>query len=90
MNLGIIGNQDVVVAGGFRIIENNGKDITIVTEIRILDIAKKKVIAEFIMKGPADDRLWNTVDAMTQKIADEMKSVLPNKNEWDPKRIFRI
>lgn len=85
MNIGLLGSQDVVISGGFRVDDANPNKISIQTEIRIFDIAKKKAIADFSMKGPADDRIWDTIASISGRIVNEMKPVLPNKDEWKKK-----
>lgn len=80
MNLGLLAKQDVVISGGFWI-KIKG-DITIFSRIRILDIAKKEVVTEFMETGPADSRIFDTVDRIAARISKEAKAILPTKEEW--------
>jgi hypothetical protein len=57
MNLGLLTQQDIVICGGFRIVKKKGDRI--VTQVRILDLQKKKAIAEFEVEGPADASILN-------------------------------
>lgn len=93
MNLGLLAKQDIVISGGYRILtetQTTGKGkrrkketvATIVTNVRILDISKKKTIAEFVEKGPADNRIWDSVAKIAERITEEAKAVLPSKEEW--------
>ena len=65
---------------------NSGADfgnvIRIKTSVRILDISKKQVIADFTETGPADDRIFNTIGKIADRIAKEARVVLPNKETW--------
>ncbi len=80
MNLGLLARQDVVISGGFRI--EGKKNMQIITRVRIIDIAQKKFIADFEEKGPADNRIFDTVDRIAAKIVEKSRSVLPTKEQW--------
>lgn len=80
MNLGLLSGQDVVIAGGFRV--EGQRKLTIITDVSILDISNKKVIAEFQEKGPADNRIFTTLDRIAERISVEAKAVLPTKEQW--------
>ncbi|MDH5720145.1 MAG: hypothetical protein OEZ13_05910 [Spirochaetia bacterium] len=81
MTMGLLGKQDVVICGGFYIKDNKG-EFEIITNVQILDISKTKVIAEFKESGPADNRIFETIDRIASRIVKEAESVLPNKKEW--------
>lgn len=81
MNLGLLSGQDVVISGAYRI--TDGRKPQIITEVRILDIPEKEVIAGFTEKGPADNRIFDTVDRIAVRISKEAKAVLPTKEEWE-------
>jgi TolB-like protein len=83
MNLGLLAKQDVVIAGGYRV--TGKQELKIHTTVRILDISQKKVIAEFTEIGPADNRIFDTVNTIAAKISDKAKAVLPTKGEWQKK-----
>jgi len=77
MQLGLLGKQDVVIGGGFEIRGNK-----IITKVHILGIAEKKIIKSFDITGYADNRIWDSVQAIADTIADVAKDVLPNDKEW--------
>ena len=75
-NLGLLAKGDIVIAGGFRIVETKRN-----TEIRIsvllIDTAQKKNIAEFTEKAPADATIFETVEKIATRITKEAAAVLP-------------
>ena len=77
MQLGLLGNQDVVIGGGFTI-ENQ----KIITKVHILGMAEKKIIKQFNITGFADNRIWDSVAEIATTIAEAAKDVLPNEEEW--------
>lgn len=100
MNTGLLSKQDVVISGGFKIISSEkakssalkkekGTEI-IATKICILDIAKKKVIAEFVEEGPADSRIFESVEKIAVRISQEAKAVLPSREDWEKKGISTV
>ena len=82
INLGLLSKQDVVISGGY-VMRQNKSAYAIITRVRIIDVSKKKVIKEFTVSGPADDRIWGTINSITDRIAREAGSILPNKEEWE-------
>ena len=83
MNLGLLAKQDVVISGGF--VVTGTQNSTIITTVRILDISGKKIIADFKEKGPADARIFDTLDKIAKKIVEKSRAVLPTKDEWKQK-----
>ena len=81
MAVGLLGKLDIVIAGGFKI-KQKQKDQVIQTTITIYDIKRKSIISKFTIDGPADNRLWNSVERIAKRISKEAKRVLPNKKEW--------
>ncbi len=81
MNMGLLAKQDVVISGGFAVDANRANPV-ISTRVRILNVATKNVIADFKMDGPADNRIFTTIQDISRRIADEAKTVLPNKADW--------
>jgi len=81
LNLGLVAKQDVVIAGGFTV-RKSGKGETLVTTVRIYDIPKKKIVAEIRESSLVDNTIFESVDKITNKIADAAKAVLPTKEEW--------
>lgn len=83
-NLGLLAKGDIVIAGGFRIVETKRN-----TEVRIsvllIDTAKKRNIAEFTEKAPADASLFETVDKIATRITKEAAAVLPSKEDFQRK-----
>lgn len=83
INLGLLALQDIVISGSYRVVTPKGKkDLVIETSVRILDISKKEVISEFEIDGPADNRIWDSVGKIAERISTEAESILPNKEEW--------
>ncbi len=81
MNLGLLAKQDVVIAGKFRI-DKSTEPATVITEVRIVDVAGRKQVASFTENGPAGSGIFNTINKIAQRIALESKSVLPSPEEW--------
>lgn len=75
--MGLLLKQDVVINGAFTI-----KKGQIVTEVKIFDIGKKKILKKFEVKGPASAELFTSVAKIAERIAEEAKAILPNKDEW--------
>jgi len=94
-NLGLLAQQDIIISGGFKIISTDDaknveykkdKDLPIIaTQVRILNIATKKPVAEFIEEGPADNRIFESVNKIVERINEEAKAVLPSREEWEKK-----
>lgn len=85
MNLGLLTRQDIVICGGFRIVKKKGDRI--ITQVRILDLQRKKAIAEFEVEGPADASIFESTEKLANRVADEAKTVLPNKDDFQKKGI---
>ena len=75
--LGLLLKQDIVINGSFKF-----KKGQITTSVKIFDIGQKKVLKEIQMTGPASGEIFQTIDKIAARIADETKSILPNKDEW--------
>jgi hypothetical protein len=83
MNLGLLSRQDVVISGGYKVVrDRKSRGLAIVTKVRILDISRKKTLSDFTLKGPADNRLWDSVKKISERISREAEKILPNKEEW--------
>ena len=83
MNIGLLAKQDIVIAGGYKIKRDAKlKKEFIETNVFICDISKKKCISEFVIKGPADNRIFTTIQSIANKITKESVEILPNKAEW--------
>ncbi len=85
MNLGLLGKQDVVISGGYRIETDKNRKAVIVTDVRIYDISKKNILTEFSMNGPADNRIFNSINEISKRIEKEVRPILPNKKDWEKK-----
>ncbi len=81
MNLGLLAKQDVVIAGEYRI-DVSQKPMKVITNVRIVDIAKKTEIAQFTETGPAGSGIFATIEKIAARIAEEARAVLPSKEEW--------
>jgi len=93
MNLGLLTKQDILISGSFVVKSakkkrkrKKGAD-EIFTLVRIFDISKKKIIADFTIKGYADGRIWDSVNEIADRIVKEASKVLPNKKDWAKKGI---
>lgn len=88
MTLGLLAKQDIVLQGHYHVEESGKrkkKKYTLVTTIRLLDISKKKVLAEFTEKSPVDNTLFTSIARLAEKTAKAASAVLPNKNTWNQK-----
>lgn len=81
MNLGLLSRQDVVIAGRYTIREK-GSTTEIHTYVQIIDVNSQKVIAKFIEVGPADGRIFDSVNRIATRISEEAKVILPSKSDW--------
>ncbi len=80
MNLGLLGRQDVVIYGGYVIENKRGSaQQEIRTRVRILDLAKKKEIADFEMKNIVDASIFDAVEKIADRIVKEASAVLPSQ-----------
>ena len=52
------------------------------TQVRIVDLARRKEIANFKTKSLVDTRIFKSVDKIAARIAEEAAAVLPNKKKW--------
>lgn len=83
-NLGLLAKGDIVIAGGFRIVETR-KNTEIRISVLLIDTAKKKNIAEFTEKAPADASIFETVEKIATRITKEAATVLPSKEDFQRK-----
>ncbi len=83
MNLGLLSKQDVVIFGGY-VVESKGGSANpeIRTRVRILDLAKRKEIADFEMKSLVDATIFDSVEKIAERIEKEAAAVLPNADDW--------
>lgn len=83
MNLGLLAKQDVVIYGGYVIEDKKGAaNPEIRTRVRILDLAKKKEIADFEIQNVVDATIFDSVEKMADRIVKEAGAVLPNADAW--------
>jgi hypothetical protein len=83
INLGLLAMQDIVISGAYKVYSKKGqKGLIIETSVRIIDISEKKVISEFMIDGPADNRIWDSINMIAERISKEAQTILPNKEEW--------
>ncbi|AFM13022.1 hypothetical protein [Turneriella parva] len=83
MNLGINAQPDVAIFGGFFIESKRGSSQQeIRTRVRILDLNERKEIADFEMKSVVDASIFETVEKIADRIANEAAAVLPGKEAW--------
>lgn len=75
--MGLLLKQDIVINGSYRV-----EDEEITTEIRIFDIGNRKLLKTIEVKGPASSQIFASVGIIAERIAEECKVVLPNKEEW--------
>jgi hypothetical protein len=78
LGIGLMGRQDLVVGGSFHIEQQK-----IITTVHLISPKEKRVIKEFTVSGPADARIFDSVNIIADRVAEEAKSVLPNKDEWE-------
>ena len=83
MNLGLLSKHDIVISAGYIIKKKSKDDLSIITNVRIFDISKKKILTSFKIVGPADMRIFDTINEIATKITQEAKSILPSKSEWE-------
>ncbi len=81
MNLGLATRHDVVIFGGFLVDTLKGGVQQMRTRVRILDLGKKKQIADFEMQNPIDNTIFNAVDKIAERIVKEAAAVLPSKED---------
>lgn len=77
LGIGLMGRQDLVVGGSFTIEKQQ-----IVTTVHLVNVAEKKIIKEFSVTGPSDARIFDSINKIADRVAEEAKTVLPNKEEW--------
>ncbi|RME92108.1 MAG: hypothetical protein D6767_03915 [Candidatus Hydrogenedentota bacterium] len=93
INLGLLARQDIVIAGGYKVrleeVKSKKKKkkykTKMTVKVRIYDIAKRSVPVEIVATTPVTNNLFEAVDRIAMRIADEAKKVLPNKDEWEKK-----
>lgn len=81
MNLGLLSRQDVVISGDFKVIIKP-QVTNVLTTVRIYDIQKKVLVTEIKEELPYDSRIFDGVDRISARIAEEARAVLPTKEEW--------
>jgi hypothetical protein len=84
LHLGLSAKQDLVVTGSYHVAKRK-KIMMVTTDVLIIDVGQRKLKARFSMEGPADNRIWDSVDAIAARIRKEMADVLPNREEWQKK-----
>lgn len=83
LGIGLMGRQDLVVGGSFTIEKQK-----IITTVHLISAKEKKVIKEFTVSGHADARIFDSVNTIADRVAEEARSVLPNKEEWQKANAF--
>lgn len=81
INLGIAARQDIVIFGGYVAEEKKGGGQELRTRVRILDLGKKKQIADFEIKNPVDATIFDAVEKIADRIVKEAAAVLPSKED---------
>lgn len=82
MNLGIYAKQDVVIFGGFFASDpKSTSNFKMNTRVRILDIGRKKEIADFTITNPIDNTIFNSVEKIADRIVKEASVILPTKED---------
>lgn len=51
-------------------------------DVTLIDISERRIVSQFSTSGPASNRIFETVDKATSRIADEAQTILPNETEW--------
>ncbi|MCS6984855.1 MAG: hypothetical protein NZM25_07010 [Leptospiraceae bacterium] len=83
MNLGLAAKQDVIIFGGFLVEPGKGMEVPeMKTRVRILDVGKKKQIADFVTQNPIDNTVFDSVEKIAARIVEEARSVLPSKEDF--------
>lgn len=80
INVGFAARQDIVIFGGY-IAEKKGGGQELITRVRILDLGKKKQIADFELRNPIDATIFDAVDKIAERIVKEAAAVLPSKED---------
>ena len=88
-NIGLLSQQDVVIAGGFRIIESDGVS-KISTQVYIIDINKKKLVSDFTLNGEVGNAVFASIAKLARRIEKEARAVLPNMEEWKQQKSKNI
>jgi hypothetical protein len=81
LNVGLIMKQDVVINGGFVVTQEASRP-TITTTVHIFDVRNRRVLTTFQVSGPADSKIFDSIQRIARNIADEAKPLLPNKEEY--------
>lgn len=81
MNVGIAAKQDVVIFGGYVVENKKGGAQELRARVRILDLGKKKQIADFEIKNPVDATIFDAVEKIADRIVKEAAAVLPSKDD---------
>lgn len=80
MNLGLLTNQDVVVAGNI----NTGKNANqVVVSINIFDIGQKIKMVELNLPLSLSATMFGDIEKIAVQVSDTAASVLPNKGDWN-------
>ncbi len=81
INVGLAAKQDVVIFGGYVVENKKGGGPELRARIRILDLGKKKQIADFETKNPVDATIFDAVEKIADRIVKEAAAVLPSKED---------
>jgi hypothetical protein len=80
VNLGLLTNQDVVVAGTIVAGSNNSE---VMVNIGIFDIGQKKKIQELNLPLSLSANMFGDIERIAVKASDTAAKVLPNKDDWN-------
>lgn len=84
VNVGRAGRQDVVIGGFFQAVPGTGKSRgtqIIKTHVFIMDVGTKKLVSEFDIELPTDAKLFESINLLASRVAEEAKSVLPTDEQ---------
>lgn len=83
LQLGILLDQDVVLSGGFRQHHSDSGTSVITVDVMILDVEHKSLVKRFKGDVKVDANLFDSIKKLSVRVADEAKTVLPNKGQFD-------
>ena len=80
LNLGLLTNQDVVIAGNINAGNSNAQ---VMVSIAIFDIGQKKKVEELNLPLLLSANMFADIEKIAVKASDTAARILPNKDEWD-------
>ncbi|HMV34557.1 MAG TPA: DUF1554 domain-containing protein [Turneriella sp.] len=83
LQLGLMTDQDIVISGGFQKRYSARGEAFILVDVMIFDIENKKLVRQFKNEIKVNAAIFESIDKLAQKVAQEAQEILPHKGQFE-------